>query len=324
MRSLLLLYSLFAGFFISVQGQSTDQIKRVIEYAIKDLENFRPKEVNDEIVDGSRFLPPDGNIDPGILEPAFRDPESRIKASLSLSGTVIEGEEIWLQTIELKAAYWDLPGWKSTGLYIDVGSVIDSLGNDLLVSEDRMMEYMDRGVIDPPQSFPGYPETEKLLVLEREVEYGEKVNVKGTLYWNYPSRFETVIFSKEDIGKQKVIGKYTVKLRDIDRDMAVIEVEGGRGFDTINKLFVDAQDNAFQSNTSVGIFSEVYDAAIKYNYELTEEQINALVEDYEPYSQKPKVYVYNVSGTIVKIALYKVLDQSEKEVPFDKQIEYQY
>jgi len=301
---------------------SKEQLANMIKYMATNLKDYTPAEVEDRVIKTTGFIPTEGPVDEKLLNPFLQSPEQKLDISFNESGTILEGKEIWFNELTFAMKYWDFPGWQSAGPYLEINSVRDKKGNELLLNEVTLNEYMELGLIEEPMNYSNVPELRHSILLERLLQPEEEVTILGEMIWSYAQAYEAIKFTKADIGQTKSYADASITLKQLDKNIAVFEVQNARAFDRMEKLFANKDGHLFQSHSSLGTAKPIYEAILKNNYQLSDEQVNMLAENHKADPEKPMMQVFKVSGNIDQVVFYKATEMAEKSIPFTTKYSY--
>ncbi len=295
---------------------SNAQVIQMIEYLVTSLPDYTARDVSDEIVQSTSFVPSTGQVDEQVFEPFFNSPEDRFEIGFNESGTVIEEEEIWFNELSFKMEYWDFPGWQHAGAFLTIQSVKDKDGNNLLLEENKLNEYYDMGLLEQPENYGGVAEMETLVWLNRYLEPEETLQIEGELIWSYTNAYNAVSFARNEIGSTKPFKGMAITLKDIDRNLVQLEIVNDQRFSDLPKLFVNGQGQQFQYYSSTSVPTYIYEEVLANNYSINEEQMSMLVEQFEMRANVPSTSLFQVSGNVDKVVIYETTGSAEKTIPF--------
>ncbi len=112
---------------------------------------------------------------------------------------------------------------------------------------------------------------------------------------------------------------------EINKNMGIYSVEAEQmKFDDIKKIFLNKDNKMFYSYSSSSTPEIVYKEGKKYNFELTDEQIDKIAEQIDLNENSNQVVITNISGMLSKIVFYQITSSEEKTVPFTIEFEYKY
>jgi len=309
-------------------AQTNEQMVSMVKSMIQQFEEFKAEDCDtDEVINESAAFDPkalfkDGAYYTGVL----KKPAEMFSLTDYQNGyTVVDGKELPTNSIDLVFSYTTLPGFTNLNAWYDLSSMKDASGKDLLLSAREKEKYVEYGIIGDEFNYPVPGEFSLKQWLNRELEYGESLSVKGTIYLEYPSEYQSVEFGSEDTGISRSIGNINIRLVEMDRNLLTLVMKGNRrDIEGLSMVILNAEGKLFSSNSSIAIDANMYDEENRSVRDLSDEEIASSVENFRmsdmEVEQVKKIKVYGNIHTIVftKIDSYKDLDTPlSLSIPFE-------
>lgn len=309
-------------------AQTNEQMVNMVKSMTKQFEAFKAEDCDtDEVInEGASFDPKalfkDGAYYAGLL----KEPAEMFSLTDYQNGyTVVDGKELPTNSIDLVFTYTALPGFTNLNAWYDLFSMEDASGRDLLLSAGETEKYIEYGIIGDEFNYPVPGEFSLKQWLNRELEYDESLSVKGTIYLEYPSEYQSVEFNSKDTGISRSIGNINIRLVEMDRNLVTLVMKGNRrDIEGLSMVILNADGKLFSSNSSIAIDANMYDEENRTVMDLSDEEIAASVENFRmsemEVEQVKKIKVYGNIHTIVftKIEAYKDMDTPlNLSIPFE-------
>jgi hypothetical protein len=310
-------------------AQTNDQMVSMVKNMIQQFEEFTAEDCDkDEVInEGASFdsnaLFKDGTYYAGVL----KEPGEMFSLTDYQNGyTIVDGKELPTNSIDLVFSFTALPGFTNLNAWYDLSSMEDASGKSLLLSALEIEKYIEYGIIDDEFNYPVPGEFSLRKWLKRELEYGESLSLKGTIYLEYPSEYQSVVFESEDAGISKSIGGISIRLVEMDRNLVTLIMKGNRReIEGLSMVILNAEGKLFSSNSSVAIDANMYDVDKKSVRDLSDEEISTSVENFRlsdmDIEQVKKIKVY---GNIHKIVFTKIDSYKNLDTPFSVSIPFEF
>jgi hypothetical protein len=150
------------------------------------------------------------------------------------------------------------------------------------------------------------------IVLKQEEGPIKDVIVTGNLKMMVPREFEILSLNRGNIGKQFIVGSSKVELLSLEKNRAVLRLDGN---DEFNITPVNKDRVGFDNTTNLYMLEEFYQA-LKEGKELKEEELASIAKklDLNTISKKG-VRFMQVSGKLEEILMFKVKSYDEINIP---------
>ena len=306
-------------------AQTNDQMVNTVKNMIQQFEEFKAEDVDkDEVIDeGASFDPKALFKDGAFYAGALKDPGEMFTLTDNQNGyTIVDEKELPTNSVDLVFSYTSLPGFTNLNAWYDLSSLEDANGKNLLMSGAEIEKYIEYGIIGDEFNYPVPGEFSLKQWLNRELNYGESLTVKGSIYLEYPSDYKSVVFKQEDAGMLKTVGGIEIRLVDMDRDLVTLIMKGNRrDIESLSMVILNAEGKLFNSFSSKAIDANMYDAEKKSIKDLSDDEITASVENFSmsnmEIEQVKKIKVY---GTIHTIVFMKIDSYESLNTPFSVSI----
>lgn len=317
---LLLLLIFVAPIILQAQDQSymAQMIKNVIHqfYAMQ-ASDFSEDEVIDE---AASFIPPNGSLEESLIDKLL----AKINTSLSISNLqngslIIEDNEFPTNSLDINYLYYNWPDFQNVNIWIEVFSVEDAEGKNILMDEEQKEKYRELGIIEDDFNFTMAGETNETLWLNRELKWDENLKIKGLLHISYPIKYESSFFDKSNKNNPHFVDQQEFTLLDIDRNILLYRVKGDlTKTEQIKKMYLNADNKPFISYSSIAIDTEVYYKTKASGKLPTDEEINKMLTNFDMNTTYiDQIQKVNVNGNIAKLILYKIKETNQKNMNFE-------
>jgi hypothetical protein len=310
-------------------AQTNDQRVSMVKNMIQQFKEFKAEDCNtDEVInDGASFdskaLFKDGAFYAGLL----KEPGDMFSLIGYQNGyTILAGKEVPTNSIDLVFSYITLPGFTALNAWYDLSSMEDAAGKNLLLSASEIEKYIDYGIIGDEFNYPVPGEFSLRQWLNRELENGESLSVKGTIYLEYPSEYQSVDFGIENSGISKSIGNISIRLVEMDRNLVTLIMKGNRrDIEDLSMVILNAEGKLFSSNSSIAIDANMYDVDKKSIRDLSDEEITASVENFSLSDMEvEQVKKIKVCGNIHRIVFTKIDSLEDLDAPLDLSMPFEF
>ena len=321
---------LLAGLVIplsNLNSQDNDQMVQMVRSMLTQFGEFVPDDRDmDEVIPESAAFDPDTDLSNKALYEAILEGQSPgFKLTEYQNGyTILDGKEYPTNSINLVFSYTSLPAFTLVNLWYELDRFEDERGKDLGLSEKDLNTYREYGIIDDGYNFPVPGEFSTQQWMDRELEPGQKVGVKGSLFIEYPSEYQQVNFAKGDLGASVKIGDIEITLISIDRNMATLRMKGNRQkIEGLHMLILNKEGKLFGGQSSMGIDAEMFDMETGMLKEISDEEIAASVNNFDMSNMEiDQVKKIKVFGNIASLVFLKIDSYNSLEVPFDQLVEF--
>lgn len=319
-RSCFILIGLLLATVCSL-SQSNEQMIVMVKNMIQQFEEVKAENLeSDEVL--SNGAPFDPNIDLSDKN-LYQEGLKNISASFSLTEyengyALVGNRELPTNGINLLYSFHTLPGFFYLNAWCELSSFEDAKGKELRLAERDLEKYRKLGIIDDDFYYPVAGEFSERQWLKRELVHGEALKVKGSVFLEYPSEYESIAFDKGDAGESKSIGKSQITLLEIDQNMVTLLVKGDRNaIEGLQMKIFNAEGKMFLSTSSNGIDSRMFDAEKMAIRELSDAEIAASVEDFDMSNMEiEQVKKIKVFGHIQSLIFMKISELEILELPF--------
>ena len=301
---------------LPVQAQMLNMVKGMINQ----FADTKPAEFEyDEVVEQAVPFPPEITIDQNLYPDALKETSNLFQLTDFQNGYVeINGKEYPTNSFRFVFMYVSLPCFQCINTWYENISVKDMESNNLLMKEKEIEEYRELGIIDDEFDFPVPGEFSETFWLNRELNWEENITVSGEIKLEYPSEYESAVFTQADTSLPQTIGDVTYQLIGMDRNMVTLLVKGDRREEeNIKMILLNKENLPFGSVTSVAIDAEMYDMEKKTAKAMTDEELQASIEGFDLSNPNvEQVKKIEVNGTIDKLVLLKVNNLKTLEQSF--------
>jgi hypothetical protein len=304
-----------------LMAQTNDQMVSMVKNMISQFEEFTAEEFDtDEVInEGASF---DSKLpfgDGAFYASLLKEPGELFTLTDYQNGyAIVDEKEVPTNSIDLVFSFITLPGFTNLNAWYDISSLKDAKDENLLLSGREIEKYREYGIIEDEFNYPVPGEFSLRQWLKRELEYGESLAINGTINLEYPSDYQSVVFTKEEEGKLKSIGNTSIKLVDIDRNMLTLIMKGNRReIEGLSILILNTEGKIFTSTSSIAIDANMFDTENKTIKKLSDEEIRASVENFSLSNMETEqVKKIKVPGNVYQIVLMRINSFDHLDTPF--------
>ncbi len=312
-------------FFLSISWVSNPQMVNMVKNMIKQFENMQAEVFeSDELIPGANAFPLNAKIDKPLYKVSLENPEDMFSINDLNSGFVeIDGKEYPQNNFSLEYTYTSLPYFQCINSWYENISIHDLKGKDMLLKDKELEKYREIGLIEDEFNYP-YPgmHSEKFW-LNREPEWEEKLKFTGKIMLEYPAEYDITVFTRSDTSEWKTVGDVKWKLVDIEKNMAILLLNGDRRkVEGVKIILLNKENKPFGSTSSVSIDAELYNTSTKKVKILSDEEIQASIDKFSTTGMMVKqVRKIKVYGNIDKVILLKTKEVDMLEQEFEVTLE---
>ena len=286
------------------------QMLNMVKGMINQFASTNPSEFEyDEVVEQAVPFPSETTIDQNLYMDALKETSNLFQLTDFQNGYAeIDGKDYPTNSFRLVFMYVSLPCFQCINSWYENISVKDMEGKNLLMKEKEIEEYRELGIIDDEFDFPVPGEFSETFWLNRELNWEEKISISGEIKLEYPSEYESIVFTRADTSVSQRVGTVIYQLIGMNRNMVTLLLKGDRREEeNIKMILLNKENLPFGSVTSVSIDAAMYDMEKKTVKTMTDEELQASIEGFDMSNTNiEQVKKIEVNGTIDKLVLLKV------------------